>query len=59
MSKSLEFPKSAVGEKRPSSLLFSGLRFYVLGIFVCTAAAVAEKSKTESSTTSYGGKIDP
>ena len=29
--KNLDFPKVAVGEKRPSSLLLSGLRFYVLG----------------------------
>ena len=41
--KSLEFPKIAVGEKRPSSLLLSGLRFHVLGTFRCTAAAVAGK----------------
>ena len=41
--KSLEFPKIAVGEKRPSSLLLSGLRFYVLGTFGCLAAAVAGK----------------
>ena len=31
--KNLEFPKVAVGEKRPSSLLVSGLRFHVLGTF--------------------------
>ena len=41
--KNLEFPKVAVGEKRPSSLMLSGLRFYVLGTFGFTAAAVAGK----------------
>ena len=46
MSKDLEFPKDAVDEKRPSSLLLLGLRFYVLGIFGFTAAAVAG-NKTE------------
>ena len=43
MSKSLEFQKVAVVEKRPSSLLLSGLRFFVLGLFGCTAAAGAGK----------------
>ena len=43
VKKNLEFPKNAVGEKRPSSLLLSGLRFYVLGTFGCTAAAAAGK----------------
>ena len=41
--KSIEFPKVAVGENRSSSLLLCGLRFYVLGTFGCTAAAVAGK----------------
>ena len=41
--KSLEFQKVAVVEKRPSSLLLSGLRFFVLGLFGCTAAAGAGK----------------
>ena len=41
--KNLEFPKVAVGEKRPFSLLLSGLQVYVLGTFGCTAAAVAGK----------------
>ena len=41
--KNLDFPKVAVGEKRPSNLLLSGLRFYVLGTFGCTAAAIAGK----------------
>ena len=41
--KNLEFPKVAAGEMRPSSLLLSGLRFYVLGSFGFTAAAVAGK----------------
>ena len=39
----LDFPKVAVGEKRPSNLLLSGLRFDVLGTFGCTAAGVAGK----------------
>ena len=46
--KSLEFLKFAVGEKRPSSPLLSGLRFYVLGTFGCTAAAVAGKKAKPS-----------
>ena len=41
--KNLEFPKVAVSKKRPSSLLLSGLRFYVLGTFGCTRAAIAGK----------------
>ena len=41
--KNLEFPKVAVGEKRPFSLLLSGLRFYVLDASGCTAVAVAGK----------------
>ena len=41
--KSLEFPKVAVGEKHASSLRLSALRFYVLGAFGCTSAAVAGK----------------
>ena len=54
--KSLKFPKVAGGEKRPSSLLLSGLRFYllrvyVLGIFGCTAAAiVGKKAKSNLAT---------
>ena len=43
IQKNLDFPKVAVGEKRPSNLLLSGLRFDVLGTFGCTAAAVAGK----------------
>ena len=39
----MEFPKVAIGIKRLSSLPLSGLRFYVLGTFGCTAAAVAGK----------------
>ena len=41
--KNLEFPKVAVGEKLPFSLLLYGLRFYVLGASGCTAVAVARK----------------
>ena len=41
--KNLELPKLAVGENRQSSLLLSGLRFYVLDTFGCTGAAVAGK----------------
>ena len=41
--KNLELPKIAVGENRQSSLLLSGLRFYVLDTFGCTGAAVAGK----------------
>ena len=41
--KKLEVRKVAAAEKRPSSLLLFGLRFYVLGALGCTAAAVAGK----------------
>ena len=41
--KILEFHKIAVGGKSLSSLLLSGLRFFVLGTFGCTAEAVAGK----------------
>ena len=41
--KSLEFPKVAVSEKNSSSLLLSGLQFYVLGALGCTMAAVVGK----------------
>ena len=50
--KRLEFSKDAIGEKRPSSLLLSGLQFYVLRTFGGTAAAVARNKQTKSSTTS-------
>ena len=39
--KCLEFPKFAIGEKRPFSLLLCGLQFYVMGNFGCPAAAFA------------------
>ena len=43
MSKKSRISEVAVGDKRPSSLLLFGLRFYVLGTFGCTAAADAGK----------------
>ena len=55
--KNLDFPKVAVGENLPSSLLLSGLRFYVFGSFGCTLAAVAgNKAKPNLAPQTYGGK---
>ena len=56
--KNLEFLKNPVVEKRPSSLLLSGLVFMRWVLRMYSDSSCAKESKTESSTTSYGGKMD-